>query len=362
MKTITTAGRKGLPRRATSLARWAVLTLAIALTPGVASAQDEHTVTISGVFSMDGEFDLHYFPELYWVFYNGYEHTWTLTLHGTTHKHRTSGSTYGTEILATSFELEFFGPDADTLNEVVSNNLAGQGVYCYLENTYDGNGGGSAVMQVGVGYPGTGNLYFYSGSDFLWGNDPAIDGLFPADADGYPVVGPEPFSIDPHLTELAAYDWFSGSYAGMWSLAGPVTFEGSVGPEEPPPPTTATLSIGDASVVEGNRGSSELRFTVTRSGASGGAVSVSWITFDGTAQAKSDYTAAAGTLTFAPGVFSRTITIAVRGDRKLEADETLTVELFNVSGGTIGDAVAVGTILNDDAGRGGKKAGQRGPR
>jgi len=349
-------GREGRPGTGTRLARWAaVLTLAIALTPSVASAQDDDTVTISGVFSMDGEFDLQYFPELYEVFYNGYEHTWTLTLHGTTHKHRLSGSSYGTEILATSFELEFFGPDADTLNQVVSDHLADDDVYCYLENTYDGNGGGTAIMQVGVGYPGSGNLYFFSGQDFFWGPGEGVDTLFPADADGYPIVEAEPFSIDPDLTELAAFELFSGIYIGMWSLAGPVTFEGSVGPAAPPPPPT--LSIGDASVVEGDRGSSELRFTVTRSGTGEGTISVSWRTLDGTALAKSDYTAASGTLTLPPNVWTQTISIAVKGDRKREADETFTVALSNVSGGTLVDAVGVGTILNDDSGGGGRKGG-----
>jgi len=43
-----------------------------------------------------------------------------------------------------------------------------------------------------------------------------------------------------------------------------------------------------------------------------------------------------------------TITITVKSDRTPEPDETFTVELFNVFGGTVGDAVATGTILNDD--------------
>ena len=68
----------------------------------------------------------------------------------------------------------------------------------------------------------------------------------------------------------------------------------------------------------------------------------------GTALAKSDYNAASGTLTFPPGVWSQTITITVKSDRTREPDETFTVELLNAVGASVNDAVATGTILNDD--------------
>jgi hypothetical protein len=159
-------------------------------------------------------------------------------------------------------------------------------------------------------------------------------------------VRPEPFSIEPDITELSEFEMFSGTGFNMGSLAGPVTFEGSVGPVDPPPPPA--LSIGDTSVVEGNRGSSKLQFTVSRSGSSEGTVGVSYRTVAGTALAKSDYNAASGTLTFPPGVWSQTITITVKPDRRREPDETFTVELLNAVGASVVDAVATGTILNDD--------------
>jgi hypothetical protein len=108
------------------------------------------------------------------------------------------------------------------------------------------------------------------------------------------------------------------------------------------------VGIRDASVVEGNRGSSQLQFTVSRSGSGPETVSVSYRTVAGTALAKSDYTAASGTLTFPFGVSSLTITITVTGDRKREPNETFTVELLNAVGASVVDAVATGTILNDD--------------
>ena len=216
------AGREGHPTTRSRLPRWtAVLALVIALLPGTAPAQEDGTLTISGLFSMDylsGTVG----PDLAEVYANGHEHTWTLTLHGTTHSHSTFwafGVKRVTEIHATSFDLEFFGPDAATLNGIVSEHLAGGDVYVYLENTYYYNGGGFAIMHVGVGGGVTGQLYFYTGQDM------GSLTLFPADADGYPVVRPEPFSIEPDITELSEFEMFSGTGFNMGSLAGPVTFE-----------------------------------------------------------------------------------------------------------------------------------------
>jgi chitinase len=110
----------------------------------------------------------------------------------------------------------------------------------------------------------------------------------------------------------------------------------------------ATLSIADASVVEGNRGSRQVQFSVTLSNASSQAITVSYRTVDGTALAKSDYSATSGTLTFQPGETSRTISVSIKGDRKREANETFSVQLSNAVGATIDDGVATVTILNDD--------------
>jgi hydroxyethylthiazole kinase-like sugar kinase family protein len=68
----------------------------------------------------------------------------------------------------------------------------------------------------------------------------------------------------------------------------------------------------------------------------------------GTAPAKSDYNVASGTLTFQPGVWTQTITITVKSDRKREANETFSVQLSNAVGATIEDGIATVTILNDD--------------
>ncbi len=113
--------------------------------------------------------------------------------------------------------------------------------------------------------------------------------------------------------------------------------------------TPPTVSVTNASVAEGNSGTSELAFTVSLSKASTTPVSVNYTTANGTATAGQDYTATSGTVTFAPGVLSQQIKVAVTGDTTVEAGETLTVTLSNPTGATLATATATGTITNDDS-------------
>jgi len=77
-------------------------------------------------------------------------------------------------------------------------------------------------------------------------------------------------------------------------------------------------------------------------------LTVNYATANGTAQAKSDYTAASGKLTFLPGQTSRTISVSIITDRKREPTETFTVKLSNAVGATIDRGVATATIVDDD--------------
>ncbi|HZQ48310.1 MAG TPA: Calx-beta domain-containing protein, partial [Verrucomicrobiae bacterium] len=108
------------------------------------------------------------------------------------------------------------------------------------------------------------------------------------------------------------------------------------------------LSIADASVTEGNVGTTNLVFTVTLTPAISQTVSVNYATADGTAMAGSDYVATNGILTFPAGITSRTITVAVKGDTLIEPDESFFVNLSNPINGVLARATATGTIVNDD--------------
>ena len=108
---------------------------------------------------------------------------------------------------------------------------------------------------------------------------------------------------------------------------------------------TPSLAISDVSV---NEGAGTATFTVTLSAASGQSVTVNYGTSNGTASAGSDYTAASGTLTFAPGVTSQTITVPITNDTVAEPNETFYVNLSAPTNAVIGDALGVGTIIDND--------------
>jgi hypothetical protein len=305
------ASREEHPMTRSRLRRWtAVLALMIASVATPVMAQQTNAVTITGTFpSFSGET------------------TWSLAMYGATYSHYGSLST---DVRATSFDLRFSGPDADEFNRFASEHLAGGDVSLELRNLYQ-EGGDFSIMALWITSP---VASFFAGHE--WSANP---GLFPSDANGYPVVTSEPFAFWNEEIYISDYGFFYLDWPGPNS-----EISGSLASQPPP----ATLIIGDASVVEGNRGSSQLQFTVSRSGSGEGTVSVDYRTIAGTALAKSDYTTANGTLTFEPGVWSQTITITVKTDRRREPDESFTLELFNTFGGTVSDAFATGTILNDD--------------
>ncbi|UPY36285.1 Calx-beta domain-containing protein [Sediminicoccus sp. KRV36] len=110
----------------------------------------------------------------------------------------------------------------------------------------------------------------------------------------------------------------------------------------------STLSVSNASVLEGGSGTTSLSFTVSLSAAATAPVSVGYATANGTAMAGTDYTARSGTLSFAAGETTKLVTVAVAGDTAIEANETMRLTLANASGATIGTGTGTGTILNDD--------------
>ena len=102
-----------------------------------------------------------------------------------------------------------------------------------------------------------------------------------------------------------------------------------------------SLSIAPASANEG----SNLTFTVTRSGATGNAVTVNYATANGSALAGTNYTATSGTLSFAAGVATQTITVPTTGNVYASSNPTLTVALSSPGGGAaLGTSSATGTI------------------
>ncbi|WP_346288025.1 Calx-beta domain-containing protein [Zoogloea sp.] len=118
------------------------------------------------------------------------------------------------------------------------------------------------------------------------------------------------------------------------------------------------IAANQATIQEGHSGTTSLTFTVTRGGDTSGAGSVDWKLGSALANAADFATGDAlgsngglpsGTVSFADGEATKTITIQVVGDLNVESDESVTVTLSNASGGQIQAATAVTDILNDDS-------------
>jgi Calx-beta domain len=110
-----------------------------------------------------------------------------------------------------------------------------------------------------------------------------------------------------------------------------------------------TVTVNGRSIREGNTGQRSLQFTVTLSSASASSVVVNLATANGTAVASglADYRALTSTVTFSPGQTSRTVSVVVFGDRRVETDETFQLVIQSVTGAASG-AAGTGTITNDD--------------
>ncbi|MGC6331817.1 Calx-beta domain-containing protein [Rhizorhabdus sp. FW153] len=117
-----------------------------------------------------------------------------------------------------------------------------------------------------------------------------------------------------------------------------------------------SFSVNDAFAVEGDSQQGVLSFIVTRS-VSSDTMSVSYATSNGagglndsTAVAGSDYVATSGTLIFAPGESSKSISVGTVNDNMTESGEQLTLTLSAPTGGAVLQRpAAVGFIRDDDA-------------
>ncbi len=110
----------------------------------------------------------------------------------------------------------------------------------------------------------------------------------------------------------------------------------------------AHLSVDNVAAAEGNSGNTPLTFTVTRSDNTTGAATVHYATAGGNATAGTDYTAVSGTLAFAAGETTKTVTVNIAGDTVAEANETFNLVLSVPTGATLSDSTGTATIVNDD--------------
>jgi hypothetical protein len=117
-----------------------------------------------------------------------------------------------------------------------------------------------------------------------------------------------------------------------------------------PTPVPAPKVQFSSAVYTADEGSGMATITVLLNTASDRAVTVDYATSGGTATPGSDYGAASGTLTFAPGVTSRTFTMSIVDDTVDEADETVALVLSNPGNAQLGTTYqAALTIVDNDA-------------
>ncbi|MFC1759008.1 Calx-beta domain-containing protein [Planctomycetota bacterium] len=149
--------------------------------------------------------------------------------------------------------------------------------------------------------------------------------------------------INPNGTwTLVIQDDYSqdGGSLNQWSLE--ITTSGGSNDDGP------EISISDVTVAEGDSGTTTATLQVTLSHASAYPVTVDYATSDGTATEGQDYTAAGGTLQFAPGVTQQTVTIDILGDTAIEGSETFKVDLSNSQTGVLADSQGLVIITDND--------------
>jgi autotransporter-associated beta strand protein len=147
----------------------------------------------------------------------------------------------------------------------------------------------------------------------------------------------------------------SANYADLWRQDGRSQRESDGNKVGAGPAVTIAVkplvSVGGVSQLEGNQETTDFAFPITLSMPCAQPVQVTVDTIDGTATlADNDFQALHQVVTFAPGETSKTATVRVSGNARLENDETFTLSLSNVAGAGASLAVstATGTVLNDD--------------
>lgn len=116
-----------------------------------------------------------------------------------------------------------------------------------------------------------------------------------------------------------------------------------------PGPTTF-LALSDATVTEGDSGTSVASFTIRRTGNVSVSSTVKYATSNSTALAGSDYVAVPMTaVTFAAGETAKTVNVSVIGDTAVEASEYFYLILYTPTGAVISDTSGVALVVNDDA-------------
>ncbi|MBA3354817.1 MAG: hypothetical protein H0U18_02530 [Pyrinomonadaceae bacterium] len=152
------------------------------------------------------------------------------------------------------------------------------------------------------------------------------------------------FAAGAGTTYRIAVDGFQGETGSItlnWTGPAPT-------PAPTPTPSGAVqFSAITATATETLNATTKLDLTVTRSDTSG-AASVNYASSDGTANERSDYLAALGTLQFQAGEATKTIAVFIVDDSFGEGAETFNVTLSNALGVSLGAQATVTVTINSN--------------
>ena len=283
-------------------------------------------------------------------------------------------------VAATVFfnEIHYDDAGADTGEGIEIAGTAGTDLAGWQIVLYNGNGGGVyATIDLAGVIPGQDDGFGTLGFAIPGIQNGAPDGFALVDAGGNvvqflsyegtmiatsgPAAGME--STDIGVAENGSPEGFSLQLTGTGSSYEDFTWTGPVGDsfggvnagqDFVPPNPNGSFYLGDASVTEGDAGTTAMTFLVRRAGGTEGEVSVDYDVVFGTSPQSATGAdlagATSGTVTFAPGQATAEITIFVAGDSLPEPTEFFGLELSNATGGAdIRDGAGTGTIVNDEA-------------
>ncbi|MFN2511678.1 MAG: Ig-like domain-containing protein, partial [Pyrinomonadaceae bacterium] len=142
--------------------------------------------------------------------------------------------------------------------------------------------------------------------------------------------------------------------AGNYSLTAVATDNGGTSTTSSPVNITVNeadavqFSASAATATETFNATTKLDLTVTRTGNTSGAASVNYASANGTANERSDYLAALGTVRFQAGETAKTIPVFIVDDSFGESAETFTVTLSSAVGTSLGSPATITLTINSN--------------
>lgn len=148
-------------------------------------------------------------------------------------------------------------------------------------------------------------------------------------------------TIEPNETfNVTLSNPTNGSGLGFRSSVGVTVFDDDAAPTKQVDFSSSTYQVDE--------GGGAALITLTRSGDLSGAIAVDYLTSDGTAQQRSDYVLASGTLQFAAGEATESFSVLVSDDLYFEANEVVNLLLNNPSGASLGSRNVASLVIQDN--------------